>query len=368
MNMMTAYSTEESIQKAVDSMKQQFGDFDLKMIIFFSSPTFNPSELSKAMVDTFSGVNIFGCTTSGEIVSGSMLNNSVVAMAFNSQAIADVKIEVIENLREHIHLKPTIESLEKYYHTPLSSMDYKEYVGIVLIDGLSGAEEKLMDMIGDATNVTVVGGSAGDNLKFETTFVFANGNAYTDAAVLALIKPNVEFEIIKTQSFSVLDKELIATKVDEEKRQVIEFNGKPAVEAYSEAIGTTSKDVSDYFMEFPVGLVIDEQPFVRSPQQTHGESMVFYCNVKEGMNVSLLQSTNIIEDTAHAIKKTEEELGGISGIINFNCILRTLELQKEGTTKEYGEIFTNIPTVGFSTYGEQFIGHINQTATMLVFK
>jgi hypothetical protein len=96
--------------------------------------------------------------------------------------------------------------------------------------------------------------------------------------------------------------------------------------------------------------------------------MAFYCGVSEGMELSLLESTNIIEDTRNSIKHAEEELGKASAIINFNCILRTLELKQKNLTKEYGELFTAIPTIGFSTYGEAYIGHINQTATMLVFK
>ncbi len=60
--------------------------------------------------------------------------------------------------------------------------------------------------------------------------------------------------------------------------------------------------------------------------------------------------------------------GRISAIINFHCILRTLELEQKNLTEEYGRIFSGIPTIGFSTYGEEFIGHINQTSTMLVFQ
>ncbi len=82
----------------------------------------------------------------------------------------------------------------------------------------------------------------------------------------------------------------------------------------------------------------------------------------------MLESTNIVEDTKNAIKDKTKEMGGISGIINFHCILRTLELEQKNQTNNYGKIFSDVPTIGFSTYGEEYLGHINQTSTMLVFK
>jgi hypothetical protein len=184
-----------------------------------------------------------------------------------------------------------------------------------------------------------------------------------------MLKPATEFSFIKTQSFCDLGKTLEVTKADEQKRIVYEFNGKPAAVAYAEAVGTTVDDAAKRFMHNPVGLLIEDEPYVRSPQQIkENGSMAFYCGVGEGMELSLLESTDIINDTRNAVRQAAEELGKISGIINFNCILRTLELKQKNLTKEYGEIFSAIPTIGFSTYGEQYIGHINQTATMLVFK
>jgi len=115
--------------------------------------------------------------------------------------------------------------------------------------------------------------------------------------------------------------------------------------------------------------LIDGEPYVRTPQQIKDDgSMAFYCSVKEGMELSLLESTDIIEDTRKAITQAKEESGRIIGIMNFNCIMRKLELERLNLTTEYGNLFSSAPTVGFSTYGEQYIGHLNQTATILVFK
>ena len=178
----------------------------------------------------------------------------------------------------------------------------------------------------------------------------------------------VEFDFIKTQSFTVLDKCFTATKVNEASREVVEFNHRPAVEVYAEALETTADKAADFFMSNPVGLMMGQEPYVRSPQRIQGKSLIFYCNIVEGMDLCLLKSEDIVKGTKTDIEKKLKEMGSISGILNFNCILRTLELKQKKMTDAYGRLFSEIPTVGFSTYGEAFVGHINQTATMLVIK
>jgi hypothetical protein len=46
----------------------------------------------------------------------------------------------------------------------------------------------------------------------------------------------------------------------------------------------------------------------------------------------------------------------------------TLQLRAENRCEQYCAIFDGIPTAGFSTFGEAYMGHINQTSTILVFR
>jgi len=366
MNIKTAFSVMPDSQNAVADIRAQLKGLDPKLVVFFASSTFAPDEIAERMEEAFPSAETFGCSTSGEIVTGKMLTKSLVAMAFNKRAVKDCKVEIIENLNKESY--KAFNSFQRHFKKSMKELDPHKYVGIILVDGLCCKEELIMDKIGDLTNVTFIGGSAGDDLKFENTYVYANGKSYTHSAVLAIMKPSTEFSFIKTQSFCQLPQKLVVTKANEFTREVFEFNGKPAAVAYAEALGTSVEEAKKRFMHNPIGLVFEGEPFVRSPQQITGESMHFYCSVKEGMELSLLESTDIIASTKKALDDAQKELGGLSGVVNFNCILRTLELGQKGLTEDYGKVFENVPTVGFSTYGEQYIGHINQTATMLVFR
>lgn len=366
--MKTAYSQKETPDAVSQDLQEQLAVAKPKAVVFFASSAFDPQAISRSMRAAFPSAAVFGCSTAGEIVSGKMLKKSVVAMAFDAEAIENVEMSIIEDVKKSNAVEEAFAALEKQVGQPMLELDPTKYVGIILVDGLSKSEEHLMDRIGDLTNVTFIGGSAGDDLQFKQTHVFANGKAYTNAAALVLLKPKVGFDIIKTQSFCDSNRELLATRVNEENRQVLEFNGKDAAAAYAETIGTSVEDAPKHFMKNPVGLMVDGEPYVRSPQQIQDKSMVFYCNVKEQMKLSILESTDIVKDTQAAVAEKQSEMGQLGAILNFNCILRTLELENEGRTDAYGKIFTDVPTVGFSTYGEQCIGHVNQTATMLVFK
>ncbi len=363
----TAYSTQKNPAEAANDIKTILGDHPVHTLLYFASSFYNQKDLNDCMKQAYPESVLFGCSTAGEIVSGHMMKHSVVVMAFHPETISDIRVEVVENIQNTENIVKAFQSFESHFGESLSDMDYKRYVGIVLMDGMSRAEEKFLDKIGDLTNVTFIGGSAGDDLRFEKTHVYADGKTYENAAVLALIKPAVPFGIIKTQSFKSLGKKLSVTRSNEATREVLQFNGKPAVEAYAESLGENLANIDDRFMTNPLGLMVNGTPFVRSPQQAKDGSMVFYCNMIEGMELEILESTDIISETKKAVSDKAMEMGSINAIINFNCILRTLDLEKKGLTQDYADIFLKIPTIGFSTYGEAYIGHINQTATMLVF-
>ena len=105
-----------------------------RVALVLSSPKYDPTALSREMREAFPRICVAGCTTAGEIVCGKMPSGSVVAMFLHDNIMEDAASTVVEKLSSGISL--------------------------VLIDGLSGAEERLMEKLGDRADLVFVGGSA----------------------------------------------------------------------------------------------------------------------------------------------------------------------------------------------------------------
>jgi hypothetical protein len=200
--------------------------------------------------------------------------------------------------------------------------------------------------------------------------VFHNGRASDHGAALLLMEMSVPFRVAKTCSFEPTSHRFVITRSDAPNRVVYEVNGQPVLQAYAEAAGVDADALDGaVFMRHPWGMVMDGDPWIRSPMRVEADGgLKFYCQIEEGMELFMMSGTDLVGETRAAFRRAEGELAATpAGALVFNCILRRLELDAEHTHESFRESFAAYPTAGFHTYGESYLGHINQTCTGLVF-
>jgi hypothetical protein len=56
----------------------------------------------------------------------------------------------------------------------------------------------------------------------------------------------------------------------------------------------------------------------------------------------------------------------MSGGLAFNCILRRLDMDAQSLHAPFLRTFEGLQCAGFHTYGESYLGHINQTLTSVL--
>jgi hypothetical protein len=367
MSTVTATSFAREPEACAAELHAALGDLDPAFVIFFATPDLDPIRLGTALRGRFGDVSSVGCTTAGELGSGRMLHHSVVMAAMGRESVRRASVRDVPDVRDGDSIGDALDLLGRDLGQDLARANPERYVGLVLHDGLNAAEERVMSELGQRTNVPFVGGSAGDELRFERTTVFRNFEPLHGRSVLALLEPERPYTILKTQSFAVLDKVLTATGVNESTRTVTHFNGRPAMREYASALGVDVAEAPRYFRRHPVGIVLpDGEPFVRGIRCHEGDDMKFFCEILPGTQVRLLESRDMVERTGADLALAQAKLENVSALVNFDCVERRAELERCGACDAYGELFESLPAIGFSTYGESYIGHINQTATMLL--
>lgn len=367
----TGMSLQNDSIAAANEVSKAISQKDAKLVNFYVSSNHDITAVAQALKDNFPGAEVIGCTTAGEISDQGFTKNSLVAMSIGGDKISRIATGVLSNLSSTADKSGDIlNQVSSSLGLSPKELDASKYVGIILIDGLCGKEESVMNALGDeAPQLLIVGASAGDDLKFASTTVSLNGEICSDAAVLAILEMKVPFEVVKTTCYKPTEIALEITKADKENRIVYEFNGRNAVEVYKEAVGSDTLD-GGIFMKNPVGIVVEDEAFIRSPQQVlEGETGIkFYCQIEEGSIVNLCRATDMVKDNLVMVSSVKDALGSVSGGLIFNCILRYLQIEAEGIGTDMIKTFQGMPIVGFNTYGEELITHINQTVTALFIK
>ncbi|MEI7288922.1 FIST N-terminal domain-containing protein [Dickeya dadantii] len=364
MNVQPKYASSESPDpvQAVAEFASQIGHEGIDTVIFFCSPDYDLEVLGRELKNTFSCPCI-GCTSSGQIGTEGFQHSGLLGLglgggfrihSFMIQPLVNytaVVADIAEAIRRDSEARPNLHRF-----------------GLLLVDGLSMVEERLVaNLYQQIGNVPIIGGSAGDDLRFEKTHVYdGNGRFISDAAVFAVIETHSPVTTFKVQHFEPSEIELVITEADPEKRLILEINGEPAALVYAEALGLTVNELTPtVFSRNPLMLSFGDEPYVRSIQKWNDDlSLTCYCAIEEGLIVAIGKAEDPVQTLRQAFDKVRETIPEPAVIIGCDCILRRLQFEQEGLEQQIGSVMAQNRVIGFSTYGEQYNGlHVNQTFT-----
>jgi hypothetical protein len=360
----TGLNEKESVQQLKETLEHE----NMGGLIFFCSDNYDLEQLSSEINKAFD-CPMMGCTTAGEIGS-TYQEGGLVAASFSSDAFT-FHIKTISDLENFggLRAREIAQQLKEELNFN-NSLDKDKMFGFLLIDGLSMMEElTTANLYNELGGVQIVGGSAGDSLKFKKTSVFSDKKFSTGTAAFCLIETKLDFTVFKTQHYTPSDIDMVITKADPKKRIVYEIDGGPAATELAEIVGVKKEELTmEVYSTHPVMLQIGNDWYVRSIQNYHDDdSLSFACAIDAGLPLTVGECQDLIKSLDQQTNELKEQFQDIEITLGCDCIHRRLEIVETGLKDEVESLLQPLNFLGFSTYGEQYDSvHVNQTLTGVV--
>ncbi|MDF1883892.1 diguanylate cyclase [Sulfurimonas sp. SAG-AH-194-C21] len=299
--------------------------------------------LTKFLKETLPQSKIIGTTTSGEIVNSKMLQNT---LTLSFSVFDNVKLR---SMLCDFNTRFDISAIKK----ELVFTDTKALV--IFSDGLKSTMEPfLRELHTLVPDVLIAGGQAGDNDKFEQTYVFDERQIIDNGCVIASLSG--EDLIVNNEyifNWTPIGKEMYVTKCDG--HILYELDNTPILEVYKKYLGKDIiSDLPASCMAFPLIMSRDGISIARDPISYKGDEALTYAGefkVGDSVRFSFANiedlTDNIQEDFKELVKYPSE------AVYVYSCAARKALLEQK-LEDELGLLESLAPSVGFFTYGEFF--------------
>ena len=350
--------SQEAIEEVLEQCRKKLGDLQPQAGLLFTGIDHNFQLILNKITEVYPGIELIGCTTDGEMSSvNGFSDDSIVLTLFQSEEIT-FKAGVADKVSED-QLTP----IKKAVDTAGSSLDQEPVLCITTPHPwninhdavINGLQQSLGD------NLTIFGGVAGDQWRFQGTYQFYNNNVFTNAVPFLLIAGPLLYSFGVESGWMPIGKKGKVTQA--EKNVVYKIGDRSALDYYKYYLGEDFETedmlpISDY----PLAVFEDdgESFYLRAlgSFDKEKESITVGTNIPEGSTVQITHATRdkIIEAAKMSVKSAKTDYPGSkpSVVICFTCAARKQVL---GTrVKEECQIlksnFPDLPVAGFYTYGE----------------
>jgi hypothetical protein len=338
-------------------------------LIFHSPSTFAPADIARSMAAEAPALSHAGCTSAGEITPDGVGDGDAIALLFPARNFTIVSTMIEDITSSGLHtIAGEVERLVRALDAQASGVNR---FAMCLIDGMSFAEEKVTAAIHWALDdIPLVGGSAGDDMRWQSPVLFHEGVVRSGSAIVLLVATDIPFDIFKTDNFVPTGEKFVVTASDPERRIVSEFNARPAAMEYADALGEDHRRLSQMrFASSPVVVRVGGQYYCRAIRgATEDGALTFACAIDDGVVLTLAEARGMVETTRAALERMDRRLGGLDVVLGFDCCYRRIDAMNRQNMRPLSELYRQYHVIGLGTYGEQYQSmHLNQTLTGIAF-
>lgn len=222
--------------------------------------------------------------------------------------------------------------------------------------------------------ITVVGATAATVGDTSEGLVALNGKVYNNGCVFVLVhNQNGRIKIVSENIYEPLTgKELTITKANSLTRTIMRLDGRPAAEVYAEEVGVPVGDISSMFNNYPLGRKVNDRIYITAIHEEGSKgSLRCHARVYEKNKMMVMKEGDYKNITRKTVQDIKNEIAEPSVVFSFQCILRTMFLERKGYHNEQHSLisgaFPNL--IGFSCLGEQMgTKNFNSTLLLVVFE
>ncbi len=326
------------------------------LVILFGSPSFleTPDRVQE-VCQTFSGIPVIGCSTSGEVFGSEIKDESLVGgiLQFEWTTVQTTTVAIAESSQSF--------QVGQQLANDLLRPDLRGI--LVLSDGLKVNGSEFIRGMNSVLpeSVVITGGLAGDGDRFQQTWVLQN-NTPTGGFVTAVgfYGEHIQLGHGSKGGWDYLGPERRVTRSKD--NILYELDGKPALELYKEYLGERASGLPATALLFPLALKQagpGDEYLVRTilaVDETE-QSMTFAGNIPQDSLVQLMRGNfdRLITGASEAAIQTDAEASKNTLAIAITCVGRRLVLG-ERAEEEIEATLDVLPQgtqqIGFYSYGE----------------
>jgi hypothetical protein len=364
----------EAATELVEQLERALGGAP-KLAIVFATSSYDHPALAKALRERLPNTRLIGASSAGEIDHEGVHHGTVLLAGLRGDFEVGVGLGRELSLDAFEAGASAMASARKQLGVSEGELDDKRYFGVVIDDGLRfKKEELLMGMLEHNPRLSLVGGGATTMSMAPPAYVHVDGEVVTDAVLVALVRTDAPWAVMRSHSYEPAGRKLRITKVDDSCTRALEIDGHPAAQYYADLLGVSIDELEfgqpKGFSNTSTGIQVGNEIFLRSPWKALPDGSILFTNLlDEGVEFEMMRSLDIIDSTRGFFERElPARIAKPTATLLFQCSGRAWVAAAQGKSEALSEVFRLAPNpAGLEVAFEIYRGFaINTTLTVLV--